>query len=155
MKTRIIVQKGFTLVELMILIAVLSIILALVLPRLNFQDMLLKKEAYLLCWNIRKVRMQNMTDGTERQMELTATTYKIQNGPRDLEIYHFDDSIQIWDNLDSDPFVSRLKFSYYGSPNESGTIMIRNTKTKRYMEITIVPSSGRVLLKNEIKTLQY
>ena len=43
-----------------------------------------------------------------------------------------------------------IYFRDIGAPLKSGTIRILDNETNKYCEITIVPATGRVLLKNRI-----
>lgn len=138
-------NSGFTMIELLIALALFGIIMTIVIPKLNFSHHYLRTQAKILCNEIRDVRMLRMTEGEDFKIILNRDYYQVNKGIRLVKRVNLKPEYKLYYNF------SEIKFSYNtGAPTRGDTITIMDTKNKRYMEITIVPSSGRVLLKDEV-----
>ena len=136
---------GFTMIELLIVLAFFGIFITISIPKLDFSDHHLRTQAKILCNEIREVRMLRMTEGEDFRIVLSKDFYQVNNGIKQIKRVNLRPEYKLYYNF------SEIKFSYNtGAPTRGDTITIRNIKNKSYMEITIVPSSGRVLLKDEV-----
>lgn len=106
-------------------------------------DFILKAQAKELCSDIRAIRLLKMTEGKGYQMQINKDHYKVLIGTKEIKVVKFHKHIE---TLHRNKYIS---FSYQGAPMEgsAGTITIQNKKTGTFYEITIVPATGRVLLK--------
>lgn len=144
-------KKGYTLVELTITIAIMAIITLVAICRIDVEPLEIKTEAKKLCSDIRYLRVLNMTENNLYEIVLTKDYYALQNGVKNIKRVYFQSDIELIDNFNDDSVeYSVLKFNRNGAPNFSGTIKIRNKNSGKYIEITIIPATGRVLLKDEI-----
>ncbi|WZL71456.1 prepilin-type N-terminal cleavage/methylation domain-containing protein [Clostridiaceae bacterium 35-E11] len=137
-------QKGFTLLELMIIISLLIIVFIITIPRFTMDRFILKAQARELCSDIRMIRLLKMTEGKYYQIQLNKDHYKILIGIKKIKRVNFHKNIETFCN---NKYIS---FSCQGAPTGSetaDTIKIYHRKTNEFYEITIVPASGRVLLK--------
>ncbi|MBF8982647.1 prepilin-type N-terminal cleavage/methylation domain-containing protein [Lutibacter sp. B2] len=138
-------KKGFTIIELLITVAILGIIASLSIPKIDHTNLHLKTQGRLLCSDLRAMRLASMTEGEGYMLYLRKNYYVINNGLRRIKKVTFVPNYEVL------PGKQRIMFNYNGSPSYGGmTIKIINRKTKKYIEITIVPASGRILLKDEI-----
>lgn len=138
-------KKGFTLIELILVMAILGIIMGLVIPSFKFGNYYLKSLSKELYSDIRYVRMLNMTEGSDYKIYLGDGLYKISSGIKDIKVVNIRPEYKLF------PPREYISFSPQGAPvYKEKTITIKNMKNGNYMEMTIVPASGRVLLKDEI-----
>ena len=136
---------GFTMIELIIVLALLGILATISIPRFDHSSYYLRTQAKTLCSEIRDVRVLRMTEGEDYKISLNHDYYQVSKGTKLIKKVNLKPNYKLYYNF------SEIKFSYHtGAPTKGDTITLRNTKTKTYMEITIVPASGRVLLKDEI-----
>ncbi len=140
-------HEGFTVVELIIVLAILGILSILAVPKINSSNFYLKMQGKKLCSEIRQIQISRMTLGEEYRITLSPEKYVIQNGPKDLKTIQLMPGYELLYDFNK----NKIMFQYNGAPVYGGTtIRIRNKKNGKYIEITIVPASGRVLMKEEI-----
>lgn len=141
-------SKGYTLIELMIVIAILGIMGGILIPRgSSYQKYRLKVYAEQLCEDIRFVRHWNMNNEGNCHLALSTQHYRIV---KNTAIYKRVD-LPLKYNIYFTQGKETLRFTSKGVPRMGGcSIRIADTKLKASMEITVVPASGRVLLKDEI-----
>ena len=138
--------QGLTLIELVVTMAIMVIAAGIVIPKFDMGDYLLKTQAQQLCGEIRNIRALKMSEGEYYQIALNRDFYQVKNGIKELK------KVEMLKNYRIFYEKQDISFTYSGVPNSGNTITIMNEKNGRRMKITIVPSSGRVLLKNEIFT---
>ncbi len=144
-------NSGLTLIELIIVLAILSILVSLIVPKIDSTNYRLKTEARLLCNEIRDLRLKNMTESLLYKIYIHSDNYQLHEGPSQLKRWDVESGIKISDNFgDENISYTKLSFNNNGAPNYSGTITIKDINSGKYMEITIVLATGRVLLKDEI-----
>lgn len=137
-------NRGMTLIELILVIAILGIITSICLPKNNIRDYKLHSQAKLLTNEIRVIRHKVMTEGGFHGIILQENYYMITNGITHSKIVELGEDIYLGDNLGK-----QVKFNPDGSPRNAGSIIIQDKKTMKYYDITIVPYTGRILLKKE------
>ena len=145
-------NKAFTMIELIFVVAILGIVLMIAIPKIQFTDYELKAEGRRLCSDIRYIRLVRMTEGKLYKIQLKKDGYNIlevsNTGPKITKRVKINEKFEIADNL----YESMISFSVDGAPRNrsAGTIKIINNDNAEYCEMTIVPFTGRVLLKDEI-----
>lgn len=140
-------KKGVTLLELILVFSLIAIISAIALPRTNRLPYFMKSYGRTLCADIRYIRLAKMTEGGEFRILLHSRYYRVLNGHKELK------TIELPKNLELVFSGSEVRFDYKGSPSHGGTtITIRDRDSAKFYQITIVPASGRVLLKDEIQS---
>jgi prepilin-type N-terminal cleavage/methylation domain-containing protein len=140
-------KKGFTIIELIIILAILAILIAFAIPKIDCCNFHLKTQGRLLCSEIRQIKILRMTVGEQHKITLSPNKYTIQNGTKDIKTIKLMPGYQLLYDLNR----NKIMFQYSGAPMYGGsTIRIRNKKNGKYIELTIVPASGRVLLKEKI-----
>ena len=138
-------SKGVTLIELVIILALLGILAGITVPSMDWSNYYLRTQARQLCAEIRNVRVLRMTEGVDYKVSLNRDFYQINNGIKQVKKVNMLSNYKIYYNN------QEITFNYNsGAPDKGDTITIKNVKNGRSMEITIVPASGRVLLKDEI-----
>ncbi len=144
-------SKGYTLLELIITIAIISIIVSISIPKLKLSTYNLKPSGTKLCQEIRNIRYISMTDNTLYNIILNKDSYYIRKGTKIIKNATLDKNLILSDNFnDLASEYSTVQFNHNGAPMYAGTIKIRDKNSGKYIEITIVPVTGRVLLKNDI-----
>ncbi|HHY90899.1 MAG TPA: prepilin-type N-terminal cleavage/methylation domain-containing protein [Clostridiales bacterium] len=147
MGKRTLSHEGFTMIELMIVLAVLGILSILAAPKINNSNFYLKMQGKKLCSEIRQIQISRMTLGEEYKITLSPEKYVVQNGPKDLKTIPLMPGYELLYDFNK----NTIMFQYNGAPTYGGTtVRIRNKRSGKYIEITIVPASGRVLMKEEI-----
>ena len=130
-----------TLIELIIVIAIIGILAAISIPKNNMRHYRLDSKVKILTSDIRKVRYKVMTQGGRDNIVLRENSYIISNGSTLNNVVEFGEDISIGDNLGK-----QVRFNPSGTPKNSGSITIEDVITLKRYEITIVPHTGRILL---------
>ncbi len=144
-------EKGITLIELIICLAILSILFYIIIPEINISTFNLKTTSRNLCQEIRNIRSINMTEDSLYCIIIKEDRYLIKRSSSILRTEYLPPNIKISDNIvDGSSEFSKIKFNCNGAPTYPGTIKIKDIDSRKYMEITIVPASGRILLKNKV-----
>lgn len=138
-------KRGFTLIELLLVIGLIGLILGIGILKIDKTNFYLRTQGKLLCTEIRKVRLLRMTEGDGYNVLLEKHQYRILNGSREIKVVPLDSQYKLLYGK------NKVIFNYQGNPVYGGdTITIKNTKNNKSMDISIVPVSGRTLLKDEI-----
>lgn len=142
-------NNGMTLIELIFIIAIISLLFSLVLPKIEERDNYLLSISRVLRDDIRYIRYLRMTEGKNIKISLERDKYKIMEGVKVIKKIELKKDFKI---VHSSTFRSgNIFFGYNGVPAYGGgTITIFDNKTNRHCQITVVPSTGRILLKDEI-----
>ena len=143
------VKKGFTLIELIIVLAVIGIILSMAVYGHSFSgNHTLLFYARQLSNDIINIRQKSMTTGVIDTIYLNYNGYIIKNNTNVQKQVVYKQNYEIYWTAEGGREIS---FGYDGQILGKGnTITVKNTKTGRKMDITIVPGSGRVLLYDKI-----
>ncbi len=140
-------NKAFTIVELIVVIGFLGLLFSIAIPKIDRTPYLLVSASKALRNNIVEVRYSAMTEGTLKRIFFNKYSYKIIESAKTLKSVDMSPGIKIIQNLKNND----LAFNYNGTPLfGGGTIIILDEITKRYCEITIVPATGRILMKDEV-----
>ncbi|SDY48006.1 prepilin-type N-terminal cleavage/methylation domain-containing protein [Proteiniborus ethanoligenes] len=137
---------GMTLIELLLVISILAISLSLIFPRVKRSDYHLMTSSRILRDDIRNARYMNMVEGKSYKIILEPYQYRIVENSKELKVVKLEKNLRMSHNFTG----GQIGFRYTGSPSAGGTIKIFDNKLNIYTEITVVPDTGRVLLKNEI-----
>lgn len=140
-------KKGMTLIELLLVISILAISLAIVIPKIERRDYYLMTSSRVLRDDIRNVRFIRITEGKNYYVSLESSQYTIKEGVKVIKRVKLEQDFKITHNFTR----GDISFTYNGAPTYGGgTISIFDNKKNKYCEITIVPATGRILLKNEV-----
>lgn len=139
-------KKGVTLIELLLVLAIISMIILITVPRIKTTNYWLKSNSKMLRDDIRYIRYMKMVEGKNCKILLGYDHYCVVENGRERKRVVIENDLKIVHNF----YDGNVYFSHIGSPNQGGTIKIIDDKTNKYCEITIVPATGRVLLKNQI-----
>lgn len=144
-------NRGFTFIELIIVIAILLILILIFFPKINADEKILMINGRILWNDIREIRYIRMTQGTPIKILFPrdcSDYYVITNGDNVIKTVRMDENIEIYHNFDS----NKIMFSLNGAPSlgSAGTIKVLNIKSNKFVEITITPVTGRILLKDKI-----
>ncbi|SCG83299.1 hypothetical protein DW1_1729 [Proteiniborus sp. DW1] len=137
--------KGMTLIELILVISILALLVAIIMPKIERRDYYLMTISRTLRDDIRNIRYMKMTEGKSYLISLEGTQYTIKEGYKVIKRVKLEKDFKMTSNFPK----GEIYFTYNGSPNCGGTITIFDNKKNKYCEITIVPSTGRILLKDE------
>lgn len=136
--------KGFTLIELIIVIAIFGIILSISLPKNIVSNYKLQLFAKELTSDIRQTRYLKMTKGHQYAVFIGDDYYFISRGKKKIK-QNKTEHIRLMQD-----FKGSIVFSYNGSPKVGGTLRVLDEITNESYKITIVPFTGRILLQREI-----
>ena len=136
-------SRGMTLLEVIVVIAILGILTAICIPKNTIRKYNLHSQAKLLTNEIRMIRYKTMTEGGSPIISLNRNNYKILEGSSHIKTVELGDNI----SLNNIVKMKKIRFSPSGSPRDAGSIRIEDKITTDYYDITIVPYTGRVLLK--------
>ena len=146
-------KRGFTLVELIVVLAIMSIIALIAIPRLPFDSFYLDSISQDMVYDIRYVKNMDMAEPDKSCYIMLSN-----------DLSHYDNcfySLRMTENVMS-RIVKKvdlrkgytvsynvspdIMFNANGTPKHAQTITILHTSTGHYREITIVPNTGRILL---------
>ncbi|MGF7056993.1 pilus assembly FimT family protein [Brassicibacter mesophilus] len=139
-------DRGMTLIELLVVLSLLAIIASMVIPKIDRRDYFLMASSRMLRDDIRSIRYMKMTEGKNYKISLEYNRYVISRNSIQVKDVKLEKNFKIVHNISG----GNVWFSYIGAPLQSGTIRVLDDETNRYCEITIVPATGRILLKNQI-----
>ncbi len=140
-------QKGFTLIELIVVLAALAMLLSLGVPRMQKSSSELLAISKTLRDEIRYARTMKMTEGKNYRLVFQEHSYILSEGPKRIKEVLIGQDFAINQNFTG----NEIYFSFNGAPlSNGGTITITNKVSKKYCKITVVPATGRILLINKI-----
>jgi prepilin-type N-terminal cleavage/methylation domain-containing protein len=140
-------NKGFTLIELVVTISIICIVLILAVFIIDIDMFYLEKMADEFAMDVRYVQMECMKGETNSHRISIDTSngcyhvydiYAIKKTVVFNSRYQIDYSNQ---NMES------VGFTYDGSPVNPGTFTILDTRTNETKKISIVPTTGRTIIK--------
>lgn len=140
-------NKGFSLIEMVVTISILSIVLALAIPRLDTDFAYMEKMANEFAMDVRYVQMESMKrpgSGYKISIDKSAGCYYVYKNTVMEKTVTFKERYKIdYTNLNMDS----IGFTFEGMPVNAGTFSILDTKTNEIKEVSIVPTTGRTILK--------
>jgi len=140
-------NNGLTIIELIVVIGILSLLTSIALPNIDASNYELMEISNSLRDDIRYVRYMKMTEGDNFRVFFQRTKYTILEGSKKIKEVKLKNRYSLYQNF----IGSQIAFSFNGAPSTSGgTIYLVNDDNGRYCEITVVPGTGRILLKNKI-----
>lgn len=137
-------NNGFTLIELVVTVAVLSVVMLMTVPRIDMDFGYLDKMSREFVTDIRYVQMENMktpNSAYEIKIQQSNKTYYIRKNMNIEKTVIFKDRYNI--NFNNGDVIG---FTYDGAPKKAGTFTITDTKTLKIKQITIVPATGRTII---------
>jgi prepilin-type N-terminal cleavage/methylation domain-containing protein len=140
-------NKGFTLIELLVTISILSVVMALAVITIDRNMFYLEKAADEFAADVRYVQMECMkseTAGYSISIDAANGRYYVYDIHAVKKTVVFDSRYQI---EYSNPSGTYISFTHEGSPVNAGTFTITDTKTKETIQVSIVPGTGRTLIK--------
>jgi len=140
-------KKGFTLIELIVTIALLAILFSIVVPRINTDRYYMEKIAKELLYDLKDIKVKNMTSENKTYTITFFTDFYILKEGTNAGIKQYK-KVELKEDYEF--YYSNgnqnLTFNYRGSPSQAQTITFKNLKTEVIKQITIVPVTGRILL---------
>ncbi len=138
-------NKGFTLIELVVTISILGIILSLAVLIIDRDMFYMEKMADEFVTDVRYVQNESKKSPSntyEISIDENNSCYHVKKSTDTEKTVKFKDRYQIDYNNGN-----RIGFTYDGSPKNSGTFTITDTKAEKIKEITIIPATGRTVIK--------
>lgn len=140
-------NRGLTLVELIVVIGVLAMILSMAIPKIQKNRFVHLAISRTVRDDLRSTRYIKMSEGKDYRILFQKYSYYILEGSKLRKTITLDKGYSIAQNFKG----SEIKFDYNGVPVVGGgTVVILDDGTKKYYEVTVVPATGRILLKNKI-----
>jgi len=140
-------NKGFTLIEIIITISILTIVLAITVPKVSMDFGYLDRMADEFAMDIRYIQMENMKKpgaGYKISINKDESCYYIYKNAVIEKRVTFKDGYTIdYSNMNLD----NIGFDNEGAPINSGTFSIRDSRTNEIKEVSIVPTTGRTMIK--------
>lgn len=142
-------NRGMTLIELLLVISIIALSLSIAIPKIERRNYHLMTSSRMLRDDIRNVRYMKMVEGKNLKISLERNQYSVMENSKVVKRVKLEKDFKITytDNFKGGDII----FGYNGVPTYGGgTITIFDDRANKYCEITIVPATGRILLKNEI-----
>jgi len=140
-------NKGFSLIEMVVAISILSIVFAIAIPRLDADFAYMDKMANEFAMDLRYVQMESMkrpSSGYRISINKSTGCYYVYKNTVIEKAVTFKERFKIdYTNLDMDS----IGFTYEGMPVNAGTFSILDTRTNEKKEVSIVPTTGRTIIK--------
>lgn len=139
-------NKGFTLIELVATISILCIVLALAALIIDTDIFYMEKMADEFIMDVRNVQMECIkTLGNHKiSIDIDNRCYHVFDSSVIIKTVIFKNRYQIdYSNKNMDS----VGFNIEGIPINAGTFTIKDTKTNKIIEISIVPTTGRTVIK--------
>lgn len=137
-------SDGFTLVEMVVTIAVISIVLAVAIPRFDLDMGYMDKMASEFAMDVRYVQSEHMkTTGSNYEIKIykSTNTYDVRQNLNVEKAVQFKERFSImYSNGDT------ISFTNDGTPVNAGTLTITDTKTTETKKVSIVPGTGRTII---------
>jgi general secretion pathway protein H len=146
-------QAGFTLLELMVVLALMTLLMGLVLPSLVRSWEREKNRATLrdLAATLRTARSEAITRGFKVRLflNLKSGRYRVEGSAREgtLTGVRLTDARLVW----QDPEKSRGYIAFFGDGSSSGGKLILVEPSGRRYRLEVEPITGRVSLETEVK----
>lgn len=140
-------NKGFTLIETIVVIFVLSIIVSMqfiiIDSSYGYQDKMAKEFVN----DVRHVQMESMKKPNSNYLisiDIYKGVYYVYNNTIIEKTVTFKKRFAIdYSNVN----MKNISFTYEGTPLNAGTFSIKDTKTNKIKEVSIVPTTGRTIVK--------
>lgn len=138
-------NNGFTIIEMIVTIAILSVVLVISIPKVSIDFGYMDKMANGFVFDVRYIQMENMKNpGLNYKIRIYADLrkYIISNNDRLEKTVTFKERYII-----SYSNIGPIGFNSEGTPVNAGTFTITDSKTKKFKSISIVPTTGRTIIK--------
>ncbi|KNF07388.1 N-terminal methylation site-containing protein, prepilin-type [Gottschalkia purinilytica] len=140
-------NKGLSLIELLITLSIFCIIVLLALPKFFTNDYELVQKTRLLGNDIRMARYLGMSKSAGMyEVYFGKDSYKFSYGIKIIKEVNFGKNFEMLSSFTK----SRVNFNRNGHPNGGGTVTIYDKRTGKFCDITIIPGTGRILIKDKI-----
>ena len=144
-------KKGYTLIELLIVIALFSIFLSISLPNMSFfTAMRQKQEINEFKKDLLFARNSAIVENKSYRVSfyIDKNTYSIRESGKDKAIKSktFSNGLK----LNEDVIVGSFVFTPSGATGNSGSLYIEAMRNNRY-KVTLTPATGRIEIKLEKK----
>lgn len=141
-------KKGYTLIELLIVIALFSIFLSIAIPNLNFYRNIMEKQEIAefkkdLLFARNSAIVENRSYTVNFNHERNSYNIKTSNRPT-VKSKTFSNGLKLFENN----LVNSFTFTPSGATGNSNTIYIDTKKNKRYV-VTLTPATGRIEIRLE------
>ena len=140
-------KNGFTLIETVVTIFILILLFTLAVPKLDLDFAYMDKMANEFAMDIRYVQMESMKrPGSEYNISINKTEncYYVIKEEDKVKTVKFKERYKINYSNSNMGFIG---FTYEGMPVNAGTFSILDTKTNEIKEVSIVPTTGRTIIK--------
>ncbi len=137
-------NNGFTLIEMVVTIAVISIVLAIAIPKFDLDMEYMGKMASEFAMDVRYVQTEHMKTASsdyEIQIYNSTNTYEVRQNLNVEKVVKFKDRFSIMYNNGN-----TISFTNDGTPVNAGTLIITDTKTMETKKVSIVPGTGRTII---------
>lgn len=140
-------KSGFTLIETVVTIFILIILISLAVPKLDMDFAYMDKMANEFAMDVRYIQMESMkVPGAEYNIRINMDEgfYNVDVDTVTVKTVKFKERYKIsYNNIN----MKSIGFTYEGMPVNAGTFSILDTRTNEKKEVSIVPMTGRTIIK--------
>ncbi|MDD4780089.1 MAG: prepilin-type N-terminal cleavage/methylation domain-containing protein [Tissierellia bacterium] len=135
-------NDGLTLIELIVTLTIMSLLLAIAVPRVDLNFGYMEKMINEFAMDVRNVQMENMKiPSAGYEIKIYSNKYYVRKNMNIEKTVNFKDGYTIYyNNGDS------ISFTYDGEPKKAGTFTITDTRTSKIKQVSIVPVTGRTII---------
>lgn len=148
-------NKGITIIELILILAIMGIIFLIAIPKFDFSDSEMKRFGRELVMDLNYIKTKSKTSKYNFDNKIHFITsagkkdsyYVSLKGEPNKRVY-LNEKFTIATNL----VDKKIYFTKIGVPSpRAGTIRLINNSNNNYIEITITPATGRIHMYEDIK----
>ncbi|MBP1927324.1 prepilin-type N-terminal cleavage/methylation domain-containing protein [Sedimentibacter acidaminivorans] len=137
-------NSGFTLIEMVVTIALISVVLAVAIPKIDIDFGYMDKMASEFVMDVRYIQTEHMKvadSNHEIKIYKNTNTYEVRQNLNVEKVVRFKERFSIMYNNGG-----TISFTNTGTPINAGTLTIMDKKTMETKKISIVPGTGRTII---------
>lgn len=146
-------NKGITIIELILILAIMGIIIVIAVPKFDFSDSEMKRYGRELTMDLNYIKTKSKTsnNNNENKIRLESKHYDLYIDNKVNKTKHLKENFEITTNLEPNIIPEKIEFTRMGKPSRACSIFIINNDNNRYIKISITVGTGRIHMYDEIK----
>ncbi|MGO1368237.1 MAG: hypothetical protein ACTHVE_01315 [Senegalia sp. (in: firmicutes)] len=146
-------NKGITIIELILILAIMGIIIVIAVPKFDFSDSEMKRYGRELTMDLNYIKTKSKTsnNNSENRIRLESKHYELYIDNKVNKTKKLKENFQITTNLKPNIIPETIQFTRMGAPSRACSIFIINNDNNKYIKISITPATGRIHMYENIE----